>query len=407
MERPQFLRRVKFILKFGKALHTVGSPAHTLEATMQDMCRLFGLKGSTVSLPTAIFSSFSYGEEEVTKIERVEPMGVNLGKLSKVDLVAREVIRGQLTYEEGGHALDEILSSSDPYGKRVRLLSFVLSAAGFLLLFGGSWGDFAASVLIGLFIGLLSLAKPLGLVAQLFEAIIAVVAAFTTLFLAKLFPSINVGVVILSGLIIFMPGLFITIAIAEIATQNLASGTSRLMGGVMILLKLTFGVFIGSKLASWFHMPALDWRFEMIPSWVTLATLPITALMSTVILKAERSDWKWVTLAGVFGYGCAKVGTLYLGPELGMFFGGASVGAMSNVFARMQNRPSSIFQFPGIILLVPGSMGYRSLSFLFANDVVGGMGTAFTMVTLAMALVVGIFFGNILVKPRRSLEANW
>ena len=86
-----------------------------------------------------------------------------------------------------------------------------------------------------------------------------------------------------------------------------------------------------------------------------------------------------------------------------MFFGGACVGAMSNIFARLQNRPSSIFQFPGIILLVPGSVGYRSLSFLFERDVVGGLDTAFTMITLAMALVVGVFFGNVLIRPRGSL----
>jgi len=125
--------------------------------------------------------------------------------------------------------------------------------------------------------------------------------------------------------------------------------------------------------------------------------------MATVIFKAEKSDWGWVTLAGVFGYCCSKLATHYLGPELGILIGGFCVGAVSNIFARLKDRPSSLFQFPGIILLVPGSMGYRSLSFLFERDVVGGLGTAFGMITLATALVVGIFFGNILVKPRRSL----
>ncbi len=402
MERHQFLRRVKFILKFGKALHSVGAPAHSLEGTMQEMCQLFGLKGSIVSLPTAIFSSFSYGDEEITKIERVEPMGVNLGKLSKVDLVAREVIAGDKTYEEGSQTLDDILLDNDPYGKRMRLMCFLFSAAGFMVLFGGTWGDFIASVLVGLLVGALSLARPIGLVAQLFEALVAVVASFTTYLLVKLFPGLNIGVVILSSLIIFMPGLFITIAIAEIATQNLTSGTSRLVGGVMILLKLTFGVFVGAKLASWIKLPVLNIEFGQVPAIVTIFTLPITALMATVIFKAERSDWKWVTLAGVFGYCSSKIGTYYFGPEMGMFLGGIAVGASSNIFARFKDRPSSIFQFPGMILLVPGSVGYRSLSFLFEKDIIGGLGTAFTMVTLAMALVVGIFFGNILIKPRRS-----
>jgi uncharacterized membrane protein YjjP (DUF1212 family) len=406
MDRAQFLRRVKFILKFGRALHSVGAPAHTLEGTLQDMCQLFGLQGNIVSLPTAIFSSFSYGEEEITKIERVVPMGVNLGKLSKVDLVAREVIHGRMSYEEGSDSLDRILASPDPYNGLIRVLCFLFSSAGFMVLFGGNWGDFLASILIGSIIGLLSLLQPvqtIGLVAQMFEAIIAVVAAFISYFLVKLVPSLNVGVIILSSLIIFMPGLFITMAIAEIATQNLTSGTSRLMGGIMILLKLTFGVFIGAKIASFVYIPSIAIEFKTIPDWVTIITLPITALMATVIFKAEKSDWGWVTLAGVFGYCCSKFATHYLGPELGILIGGFCVGAVSNIFARLKNRPSSLFQFPGIILLVPGSMGYRSLSFLFERDVVGGLGTAFGMITLATALVVGIFFGNILVKPRRSL----
>ena len=406
MDRAQFTRRVKFIRKFGRALHSVGSPAHSLEGTIQELCQLLNIKGTVVSLPTAIFSSFSNEEDEITKIDRVEPTGVNLGRLSKVDTVARGVILGKLTYEEGSDMLDAILTAPDPYGRRIRVLCFILSAAGFMVLFGGSWGDFAASVIIGSIIGLLSLLQPtqsIGLIAQMFEAFMAIIAAFMTYLLAKIFPGLNIGAVVLSSLIIFLPGLFITLAIAEIATQNLTSGTSRLMGGIMILLKLTFGVFIGAKIASYVYLPAYELSFERIPQWVIIFTLPITALMSTVIFKAERTDWKWVTLAGVFGYTSSKIATHYFGPEMGILLGGFCVGAASNIFARLKDRPSSIFQFPGIILLVPGSMGYRSLNFLFEKDVVGGLGTAFGMITIAMALVVGIFFGNILVKPRRSL----
>lgn len=403
MEKSEFKRRVKFILHFGKALHAVGAPAHTLEGTMQEMCQLLGLRGSFISQPTAILSSFSYGDDEVTKIERVEPAGVNLGKLSKIDMVARDVINHQITYEEGYDKLNDIVTDPDNLRNRITLVYFLVSAAGFMILFGGSWGDFIASMTVGALMGLLSFIRPIGLVAQLFDTIAAIIASFATYLLAKLIPGLNIGVVILSSLIIFMPGLFITIAIAEIATQNLVSGTARLVGGVMVLLKLTFGVFIGSKLASWFHYPSLPVDFGLIPWWVMLISLPITAIMSNLSFKTNKDDWKWVTLAGIFGFICAKIGAKYLGPELGMFFGGTCVGAMSNIFARIKNKPSSIFQFPGIILLVPGSVGYRSLNFLFERNVLGGLDTAFTMVTLALSLVVGVFVGNIIIKPRRSL----
>lgn len=403
MENDKFRRQVKFILRFGRALHGAGTPAHTLEGTMQEMCQLMNIKGSFISQPTAIMSSFSNGEEEITKLERVEPIGVNLGRLSKIDLIAREVIDNKITYEEGYQRLDEVLDAPDPFGKRVHVSYFLFSAAGFLVLFGGTWGDLLAAIVVGILMGVMYIFKPIGPVYQMYEAIAAVAASLVTYLLAKWIPGLNIGVVILSSLIIFMPGVFITLAIAEIATQNLVSGTARLVGGIMTLLKLTFGVFIGSKVASYFHFPSLDVSFDTIPVWVAYITLPLTALMSVVGFKVNREDWKWVTLAGVFGYLCSKSGAYFLGSELGMFFGGACIGAMSNIFARLKNKPSSIFQFPGIILLVPGSVGYRSMNFLFERNVLGGLDTAFTMVALAMSLVVGLFFGNLLIKPRSSL----
>lgn len=403
MEKTEFQRRVRFILRFGKALHASGAPAHTLEGTMVDMCERMNIRGNFIAQPTAILSSFSNGEDEITKIERVEPVSVNLGRLASVDQVSRQVILNEISYEEGYQKLDDILNGPEPFGKRVRVLYYIFSTSGFMILFGGSWWDLLASVIVGIIMGFIALFKPLGLMAQLLEAIVAVVASFATYLLYKLLPGLNVGVVILSSLIIFMPGLFITNAIAEIAAQHLVSGTARLVGGVMILLKLTFGVFIGSKLASWFHYPSLEVEYPIIPMWVTFATLPLTALMSQINFRANLEDWKWITGAGIFGFFCSKLGAHYLGPELGMFFGGACVGAMSNIFARITNKPSSIFHYPGIILLVPGSVGYRSISFLMEKNVVTGLDTAFTMVTLALALVVGIFFGNILIKPRRAL----
>lgn len=403
MENLEFKRKVKFILRFGKALHASGAPAHTLEGTMSDMCQRMNIRGTFISQPTAILSSFSNGEEDMTQLERVEPVSVNLGRLSKIDQVSREVILNEISYEEGYHKLDEILNAPEPFGKRIRVLYYLFSTSGFMILFGGTWGDLIAAIIVGILMGLIALVRPMGGMAQLLEAVVAVIASFATYLLAKLWPGLNVGVVILSSLIIFMPGLFITNAIAEIAAQHLVSGTARLVGGVMILLKLTFGVFIGSKLASWFHYAPLDIHFEAIPLWVTYATLPVTALMSQINFKANKEDWRWIVSAGIFGFLCSKLGAFYLGPELGMFFGGTCVGAMSNIFARITNKPSSIFHYPGIILLVPGSVGYRSFSFMMENDVVGGLGTAFTMVTLALALVVGLFFGNILIKPRRAL----
>ncbi len=401
MLREEYFQRIKFIVRFGQALHSVGTPAHTLEASLLALCERLGIRGSFISIPTAIFCSFRFLDEEVTRIVRVEPTGVHLARLTQTDQVVQEVIKGTQGFEEGTRRLEEISAMEDGFSWPMRVLCFTLTAAGMLTLFGGSWGDLVAASFLGAVIGVLSYANNFGLVAQLYEVAMAMVAAFVAALLSRVSPDINHGVVILAALIMFVPGMHITIAIGEIATQNLTSGTSRLMGGMMVLLKLAFGVFIGTKFAGLFGVTVGEPpAFERIPEWLKLVSVPLTAAMATVVLKAEKRDVGWVTMAGVLGYSMASLGTRHFGPEMGLFLGGMGVGAAANLFARAKGRPSSIFQFPGIILLVPGSMGYRGLSYLYGRDVVMGFDTAFSMLALAFSLVMGVFLGNMLIRPR-------
>jgi len=56
---------------------------------------------------------------------------------------------------------------------------------------------------------------------------------------------------------------------------------------------------------------------------------------------------------------------------------------------------------PGVMLLVPGSVGYKSLSSMLSQNTLSGVESAFTMILLAVALVSGILFAGGMV-PNRS-----
>jgi len=58
---------------------------------------------------------------------------------------------------------------------------------------------------------------------------------------------------------------------------------------------------------------------------------------------------------------------------------------------------------PSIILLVPGSIGYHSLSNLLAHDVTTGIGNAFEALLVGSALVAGLLLANVLLPPRNAL----
>jgi uncharacterized membrane protein YjjB (DUF3815 family) len=58
---------------------------------------------------------------------------------------------------------------------------------------------------------------------------------------------------------------------------------------------------------------------------------------------------------------------------------------------------------PGILFLVPGSVGFRSFASLLESDVVSGVETAFRMALVAIALVAGLLVANVVVPPRKAL----
>ncbi len=108
-------------------------------------------------------------------------------------------------------------------------------------------------------------------------------------------------------------------------------------------------------------------------------------------------------LSGATAYATARLSQPVVGPELSAFLGALLVAIGANVYARTTRRPAAVPLVPGIMLLVPGSVGFRSVTELLAQDVVSGMETAFTMTLVAVALVTGLLLANVIVPPRRTL----
>jgi len=93
----------------------------------------------------------------------------------------------------------------------------------------------------------------------------------------------------------------------------------------------------------------------------------------------------------------------FLNVQLAAFLASFILGLASNTFELIKNKPVSIMLVPGIILLVPGSLGYKSITELVNNQTLSGIEAAFSMTITAIALVSGLVFSNIVLSPKRSL----
>ena len=71
-----------------------------------------------------------------------------------------------------------------------------------------------------------------------------------------------------------------------------------------------------------------------------------------------------------------------------------AVAAAGHLYQFVSNRPSVLVQIPGLITLVPGSMGFRGLHALMAQDSVTGIALITEMLLTGAVLAVGLLLAD-------------
>lgn len=396
-----------FAIKLMKALHRYGTPSHLLEEGMTELTRLLGLDGRFFSLPTGVFASIEKpGDPSSRHIEiiRVEQTELDLGRMSDVTAVGHDVLRRALTIQEGSQRLDEILTAPPRYGAFVTTLAFAITSGVAGRFFGAGLNEVLLALVTGLAVGLLSLLIPRSQgVAPLYEVLAGLLVSLIAVIGASMIGGASIPIVTVAGLIALVPGLTLTIAISEIAQRSLVSGTSRLLGAIIVFLMLGFGVAGGGQLGALIVGQVADRAPVPLPLW-TEALAVLTATVSlTVLMRAPIRDLGAIMVASSFTYLAVRVVSPHLGPELGVCVGAMVAGALSNLHARVWNRPAGLTRLPAMMLLVPGGLGFTGIASLLKEDIIHGMATAFSVALISIALVVGLILSNAIVPPRRAL----
>lgn len=407
--------RIAFLLELARRLHQYGTTAPRLEMAVAGVAQRMGLAADVWSSPTAIIISFAdlgQGDEGVaqsTQVMRLAPGDVNLARLCEADQIADQVTAGEVDLREGFKRL-RALGRPDSLGARAAVIgSYALSATCVVALFlHSSWPDLLTAAGIGLIIGTITvLAASRPRLATASEAVCAMVATTIAIVVSAFVVPLATKAVVLASLIVLIPGMSLTTAVRELSSQHLVSGMARMGGAVTSLLKLTFGTVAATQLCAAVGIEARGYALPPLPSWMDYPSLLLGAFGFAILFRAARRDWLVVMGAVAVGYLTTRWGGTISGEvpgaPFGVFLGGLVLSALANLYARFMGRPGAVIREPGIILLVPGSVGFRSMSFLLDRNTELGVDTGVLLMTILVSLVAGLMFGELLVSPRRSL----
>lgn len=396
-------RLVKFTLKLAWALHRQGAPAHRLEEVLQRLAAELNLVGQFFAVPTALIAGFGSWEKQQTFLVRADAGEVNLAKLVDLDQVAQSVVARKMTPEEGLKRIDAIVEAPPRYG---RFLTAVCSGgASFAAarFFGGDLRELAIATVVGWMLGLLHLAtRGSPGWRRVYAPLASVLASIVVPLLALGIGNVSTSIAVLGGIIMLVPGLTVTTAMSELATKHLLAGTGRLMGAMTEFLIMGLGVLIGSRIAAGVPAAAGE-QLAALPAWTEVIALFVGLASFVVLFRVPLREAPWSVLVATIVYTIARLATGPLGPDLSVGLAALVLGLSANVYAFRRNKPSSIIVVPGLMLLVPGSVGFRSILSLLDRSVLSGVETAFQMGMVATSLATGLLLANIVLPPRRAL----
>jgi len=401
---------IRFLKRYARQLHMAGVPANQFERMLTALADKLGFKCHALSSPTSIFLSFQYQDDEEDNhpipliLERMDSPSINLGNTAELYDMGNCLLDGEVSTGQAYKSLKD-WQPKQLYPVWLQIICWGLTGGSVAVMLSASWPGIAAAVLSGALTGVLITQAGASLRQGGLEAIAALFSTFLVFALNRLVPGLDVYVVIMSSLIVLIPGLGLTIAVTELSTDHLASGSARLSGALITLLKLSLGVLIGTVVVGWFGWSldtAITGQLPRPPDWFRWPALLASAFSFAVLFSARWKEFHIAMLAAIISYLVSRLGVAVGGLEFGVLMASMTVAILGNLYGRVFKQSGALVRVPGVILLVPGTIGYHGATALFLDGGANLTDTTLLALRLLISLVGGLLFGNTFLPPRRG-----
>ena len=386
----------------GRELHRAGVATDSIEQTLTDLASSIGLNVQVFALPTYITIAVGPNWAQRTVMMRLEPGRVSLRKIALLNRIYDALRSGRIDYQEATTLAAEVdwRWPGLPSWLEIPALAFI--AVGVAMILGGGTRELIVSALIGLCTGVLStISGKSPVLARLFDVAAAFLATLIVAAFTIVVGPVNIYISIIAGIVVLLPGYSLTLALHELANDFLVAGTARLGKVFSVLLALGCGAFLGLAVVPWVIRTGSVQSHPVAATWWFIASICMAVGLS-IDLDARLRDFVWVFASSFV----ALLATHLLGGTsahaVSAFLAAFVCGIVANTGARFLRVPQAIMLVPALIVLVPGSLSYESVLFVFQRNIDTALILAANTIVAAIQLVAGLLLSQ-LVLPTSTL----
>lgn len=190
---------------------------------------------------TGIMMSITVDGETYTKIARVRSTGRNLHQINEINALSRACMSHPQPVEEVKRQLDSF-AQEKPYSFGIQTLFGAIGAAGFAIFFGGNIYDIVTVFFIGILIRMVQgFLEHLQINSFFVNMGSAIAAAASCTLVADLVFKTDLDTMVISSIMLLVPGLSMTNAIRDTLSSDYLSGLARLCDAALIAIAIALG----------------------------------------------------------------------------------------------------------------------------------------------------------------------
>ena len=385
-------------VELGEHIMRSGGEISRAKDTVSRICKAYGaITVDVTAIMSIIVVTADFGGISINTSRRITEIGVhNLGRLSRLNNLSRQICREHPSKEEFLQRLEGI-SESSKVSWYVSLLGGILAAAGFAIFFGGDWLDAAFAGVIAIpmtiLMSLLSKTKMNNFIAKF---IVCFMGGILTMLVSKTGLDCNPDKIMIGNIMNVIPGVLLANSFRDLLSGDVMSGFFRMCTAVLDAVGIAFGYAVAILSFGGVHFGGgHEWGFFEILVASTIGTMGIILQFGI-----EKRVFVWALLSSILCCGAYEIVDMLGGNFFVASFAASVVAAAySDLMAHLVKVPATVMIIPAIVPLVPGGRLFYTTLGVVKEDVGLFYENGKAALFIAAGLAVGIIAVTAISRP--------
>ncbi len=422
----QLRRKLDLLLKTGQMLVESAADTNRIIRNMNRVAAFLGLPEEHLHIYVQfnmLMVNLSDDEHSFTKFQRCTKHGINMTTISLISKLSWKAIAEDYTIEQYAEELEKIKNRPRNYTPLQVAIGTGFACGGFCIQFGCDWMAFfyaSLAAAIGMYLrGFLLRRGYNNYMGIAVAAFVSTILAYLTMFLPDSWTSTPLHPLLACALFI-VPGVPLINFVDDMLDNYIQVGLTRAINTFLMIVAMSFGIAFFLKISN-FDLTQF-YKIPMIPhnTYIDYAVAAaISAMGFSMIFNIPRRLLWVVAIGGIIAV-CTR-NFVNLGPSnnnmgldmglaIGSLAGSTLISLLCIKAVHWFHTPHHVISIPSVIPMVPGVLMYRALVGLIemsgvvgelTNAVKFGMGSAITIMCIALGVAIPNVFARKWIAPQR------